>query len=64
MSKCMPLLLWVMAVVTNDSAIVFSLVSVYDYIAQGNLSAQSTSAQLSLMLHALKLMPDKFDPTI
>ena len=37
------LLLWVTAVITNDGAIVFSLVSIYDCIAPGNLSAQSTS---------------------
>ena len=55
-----------MAVVTNDGAVVFSLVHIYDCIALGNLSAQSTSAQLGPILapHVLKLMPDRFDPTI
>ena len=37
MSKYMPLLLWVMAVVTNNSAIVFSIVSINNCIASGNL---------------------------
>ena len=37
-----------MAFVTNDSAMAFSLVSIYDGIAPGNLSAQYTSAQLRL----------------
>ena len=55
-----------MAIVTNDNAIVFSLFSVYDCIAPGNLSAKSTSAQLRLTFtpHALKLMPDRFDSMI
>ena len=55
-----------MAVITNDGAEVFSLVSVYDCIAPGNLSAQSTSAQLRsiLMPYALKLTPDRFGPVI
>ena len=55
-----------MAVVTNDSAIVFSLIYVYDCIAPGNLSAQSTSAHLRLVFtpHVLKLVPDRFGPTI
>ena len=53
-----------MAVVTNDSAIVFSLVSIYDCIAPGNLSVQSTSAQRRpiLMSYVLKLMPGRFSP--
>ena len=54
------------AVITNDGAVVFRFVSVYDYIAPGNLSAQSSSAQLRPILtpHALKLMPDRYGPTI
>ena len=43
MLKCMPQLLWVMAVVTNDGAVVFRFVSIYDCIAPGNLSTQSAS---------------------
>ena len=55
-----------MAVITNDGAVVFSLVSINDCIAPGNLSVQSTSAQLKPILtsHALKLTPDRFGPTI
>ena len=55
-----------MAVVTNDGAVVFSLVSIYDCIAPDNLSAQSTFAQLRTILtpHVLKLMPDRFGPMI
>ena len=49
-----------MAVITNDGAVVFSLVSIYDCIAPGNLPGQSTSAQLRPILtpHVLKLTPD------
>ena len=52
--------------VSNDGAVVFSLVSFYYCIALGNLSAQSTSAQLRpiLMPNALKLTPDRFGPMI
>ena len=55
-----------MAVVTNDGAVVFSLVSIYDVTSLGNLSAQSTSAQLRPILtpHALILLPDRFGPMI
>ena len=45
MTKCMPQLLWVMAVVTNDGAVVFSLVSIYDCIAPGSLSAPGNPLQ-------------------
>ena len=66
MTKGMPYLLWVMAAITNDGAVVFSLVCIYDCIAPGNRSAQSTSAQLRPILtpHALKLTPDRFGPMI
>ena len=66
MLNCMPQLLWIMAVATNDSAIVFSLISIYDCIAPCNLSELSTSAQLRLIFvpYALKLIPNKFGPTI
>ena len=62
MLKCFPLLLWVMVVVTNDSALVFSLVFVCDCIVLGDLSVQSTAAQLRLIFtpHTLQLMPNRF----
>ena len=37
---------WVVAVFINDSAVVFSLVSVYDCLAPGDLCRLSNSAEL------------------
>ena len=49
-----------MAIVIDDSAVVFSLVSVDNCIAMSKLSAQSSSAQLRPVFtpHMLKLVPD------
>ena len=54
------------AIVIDGSAVVFSLVSVNDYVALGNLSPQSSYAHLRYFFipPTLNLMPDRFSPTI